>query len=280
MTKAGNAVSTEFAAYYNMWVDRFASGSLPDSLSIHYGYVADPTQPFDIQEAQMATNDVVADALGLSPQGEHTIADLGCGVGGPARHMSQRFPNASILAVNIHEPQLRFMQALQPPLSEHVTPVLGDFTDLKFEDNSLDGAYAIESSCYAEDKLAFYQGALRTLRAGARLVICDAFAGRSPETAEEQRLYEQTMGGWVVPNWHPPGADIVVPGATTEYRDLTPHMMPTVTASREATRAFENSSDPVQRDTARAIAAAHACLASGLVQYGLLTVTKRPQTKT
>jgi SAM-dependent methyltransferase len=261
----------EFNQYYGMWVDKMGSQASP-SLAIHYGYDPDPANPLDHDWAKVAATELVADTLGLSPDEEHTLADLGCGVGGPARYMSHRFPLAKIMAVNVHAPQLELMVSLPPKPSERIVPVVADFMDLGLPDNSLDGAYAIESSCYAPDKPAFYQEVLRQLRVGGRLVITDAFNVRPPETDEERQAYTQSLRGWVVPSWHPAPAE--VPGATVEYRNLTPHVMPDVERSFIDSRRFAESDNPVLRGQAEVLAGARAVLNSGIVQYGLLTLTK------
>src|SRR4051812_36542741 len=116
--------SAEFNQYYDMWVQKFVGRKELGALAMHYGYDEDPTRPLDAEEAKVAATALVADTLQLPPQQENaTIADLGCGVGGPARYMSQRFPLASILAVNIHEPQLELMRRLPPKPSERIVPV-------------------------------------------------------------------------------------------------------------------------------------------------------------
>ena len=80
-----------------------------------------------------------------------------------------------------------------------VTCFLADYRALPFPDESFDGAYAIESSCYAAgaDKADFLREALRVLKPGARLVVADAFLKRpGPLGGGLQRCYEAMCRFW------------------------------------------------------------------------------------
>jgi len=49
--------------------------------------------------------------------------------------------------------------------------VQGDFMQLPFENNTLDGAYAIEATCHAPDRVACYKQVYDKLKPGAFLPV-------------------------------------------------------------------------------------------------------------
>lgn len=108
----------------------------------------------------------LADALGLRP-GMKAI-DLGCGVGGPMREIA-RYSGASVVGVNNNAYQIsRGERHTKRQHMERLTSFCkADFMHLPFDDESLDGAYTIEASCHAPDKVALFREVLRTLKPGA-----------------------------------------------------------------------------------------------------------------
>jgi sterol 24-C-methyltransferase len=109
----------------------------------------------------------LAAQLGLRP-GMHVI-DLGCGVGGPMRAIA-RFSGASVTGINNNSYQIEKGEkhTRAAGLDGRCRFVKTDFMALPFEDGSLDGAYAIEATCHAPDKLALFREIARVLKPGAR----------------------------------------------------------------------------------------------------------------
>jgi len=108
----------------------------------------------------------LADALRLQPGMD--VLDLGCGVGGPMREIA-RYSGASIVGINNNAYQIsRGERHTRRQKMERLTSFQkADFMQLPFEDGSLDGAYTIEASCHAPDKVALFREVLRTLEPGA-----------------------------------------------------------------------------------------------------------------
>jgi len=96
------------------------------------------------------------------------VADLGCGVAGPARNFA-RFFECHVTGVTISEHQVARAIELNKKLdcTKCVKVVQGDFMKTPFKDNSLDGVYAIEATCHTLDKLAVFGEAYRVLKPGA-----------------------------------------------------------------------------------------------------------------
>lgn len=97
-----------------------------------------------------------------------TVLDLGCGVGGPARNIA-RFSGCNVLGVNNNEYQIgrgrRYDSKLG--LSNLVSYAKTDFCNTGFESNKYDGAYAIEATCHATDKVKCYSEIFRVIKPGA-----------------------------------------------------------------------------------------------------------------
>lgn len=99
------------------------------------------------------------------------ILDIGCGVGGPLRNMT-RFSGAQIVGINNNEYQISRARRYDSRLglSHKTSYVKTDFCNMPFEANSHDGAYAIEATCHAEDKVKCYSEIFRVLKPGACFV--------------------------------------------------------------------------------------------------------------
>jgi sterol 24-C-methyltransferase len=108
----------------------------------------------------------LAARLGLRPGMK--VIDLGCGVGGPMRAIA-RFSGANVIGVNNNRYQIEKGErhTRKAGLEGLCGFVKADFMALPFEDGSLDGAYAIEATCHAPDKLALFREVLRVLAPGA-----------------------------------------------------------------------------------------------------------------
>lgn len=97
-----------------------------------------------------------------------TVLDLGCGVGGPARNMV-RFTGCNVLGVNNNEYQINRARRYDSRLGLNnlLNYTKTDFCNTGFESNAYDGAYAIEATCHATDKVKCYSEIFRVLKPGA-----------------------------------------------------------------------------------------------------------------
>lgn len=112
----------------------------------------------------------LAGRIGVST-GEKVL-DCGCGIGGPMRNIA-RFSNAEITGVTLSEYQVIRGNELNVAqgLKGRATSVQCDFLHLKFEDNTFDGAYAIEATCHAPRREDVYGEIFRVLKPG-RMFAC------------------------------------------------------------------------------------------------------------
>lgn len=263
-----------FEAYYDMWVRRM---SLEEhnlvSRAMHYGYNPDPNVKLSSEAAKLTTNVLIAEQLDLPVDEPVKIADLGCGVGGTALHLNQLFPKSSIYTVNIHTPQLTLLRTFPNFPVKQIFTLNGDFSKLPIALNSLDGAYAIDSSCYAMDKAEFYTEVMSRLIPGRKFVIFDVFNKRPPENQLEELLLKYSLTGWMVPSWHNPNGDNIF--NTYTFFDITNNVMPDLIRSYNGAKdKITQNPDSIMIGHLQAIIALYHCIDLGLLQYGLLVATK------
>ncbi|CCW66931.1 unnamed protein product [Phytomonas sp. Hart1] len=100
------------------------------------------------------------------------ILDVGCGVGGPARNMV-RLAHCHITGINNNAYQISRARAHDAAfgMTGHINYVKADFCQIAFPDNSFDGAYAIEATCHAKEKLECYREIYRLIKPGGRFVV-------------------------------------------------------------------------------------------------------------
>ncbi|KAG5176250.1 sterol methyltransferase [Tribonema minus] len=103
--------------------------------------------------------------LGMKPG--MRVLDVGCGVGGPMRHMCQ-FSGASIDGITINQYQVNVGNKYneRKGLADLCKLIQGDFQKQPFEDATFDAAYAIEATCHSPDKVQCFSEVARVLKPG------------------------------------------------------------------------------------------------------------------
>ena len=101
------------------------------------------------------------------------VLDVGCGIGGPMRNIA-RFLSCKITGLTLNPYQVERgndIGARDPTVADKTKLVQGDFMDLPFEKNSFQGAYAIEATCHAPDRVQCYKQVYDVLEPGSRFVL-------------------------------------------------------------------------------------------------------------
>ncbi|KZL70531.1 sterol 24-C-methyltransferase [Colletotrichum tofieldiae] len=101
------------------------------------------------------------------------VLDVGCGVGGPAREISN-FTGAHITGINNNDYQIdrAIHYATKEKLSGQLKFIKGDFMQMPFPDNTFDAVYAIEAAVHAPRLEGVYGEMFRVLKPGG---ICGVY---------------------------------------------------------------------------------------------------------
>jgi len=105
----------------------------------------------------------------------HRVLDVGCGVGGPMRNISQ-FSGANITGVTINEFQVNVGNKYNKDrgLDKKCKLIQGDFQKLSkaFADNekNFDAAYACEATCHSPNRVECFSGVFNCLKPGGVFV--------------------------------------------------------------------------------------------------------------
>lgn len=117
------------------------------------------------------------------------VLDIGCGVGGPARNIV-RLTQCHVTGINNNSYQIgRARQHdIRLGMDRNIDYVQTDFCDTGLEDNTFDGAYAIEATCHAHDRVKCYSEIYRIIKPGSYFVVyewclTDKFDPSNPQHA-------------------------------------------------------------------------------------------------
>lgn len=168
------------------------------SRMIHFGFYPDGTAK-TLNHHDSLIETVRQAAMRLRTQPGQKILDAGCGVGGAAVFVSKVYDVQvhGITNLKLHvNKATEYARQFENLQAGTVDFLLRDYTDTGFQPDSYDGVYAIESVCYAFDKLAFLKEMYRLLRPGGRLVVLDAFRTKRDISSGDERLMQSWMSGW------------------------------------------------------------------------------------
>jgi SAM-dependent methyltransferase len=103
---------------------------------------------------------------------EMHILDLGCGVGGSTRRLSQQ-TGCHVTGIDLSDEFIDVAERLTELLNmpEHVKFVAASALELPFDDNYFDGAWSIQMNMNIEDKTGLLRELFRVLKPGARVVF-------------------------------------------------------------------------------------------------------------
>jgi SAM-dependent methyltransferase len=139
----------------------------------------------------------LADRLPIRP-GDH-ILDIGCGVGGPARYIAQRF-GCRVSGLDITEPYVQAANKLTALLrmEGQVQVLLGDGQKLPYGDACFDGAYALHVTMNVADRPRFFAEAWRVLRPGAFFALTEHGLGPQANPHHPVPWSEDGSGAYLV----------------------------------------------------------------------------------
>ncbi len=209
--------------YYDVAGDDYEFWS--KEFNMHFGYYRRWTNPFNRGQMLNEMNKVVLSELHLSPSGTHKILDLGCGLGTTVRYACNMFPLAEALGVTIVPSQVEKANRLTKlaGLERQAAFLIGDYTCLPFLNDSVDGVYAIESSCYAtgSQRQELIGEMHRMLKPGSRFAIADGFL-KQPISPKGflRSCYDKICRNWALTEF-PQIADTLNTLKETGFRNIS-----------------------------------------------------------
>lgn len=178
---------------YEPWSRRF---------NMHFGYFRWGVNPFSREAMLDEMNYQALKRLELRDDVPATVLDLGCGVGASGRYIVSNTANVSVTGATIVPWQIRQANQLSADIKYRgrLKFSLMDYCDLPIPDQSVDGAFALESSCYdkGKDKHGFLEESFRVLKPGARLMVADGFTKGRKHTRLFNFFYRKVCDGWVL----------------------------------------------------------------------------------
>ena len=114
----------------------------------------------------------IAKLLRIGP--EMSVADIGCGVGGPLITIS-RSTGANIVGINFNAYQIQRGERLveRAGLRDSCSFLYADFMDVPLKEGTFDALYSIEAICHAPDRKRTFCELFRLLKPGAEAAFID-----------------------------------------------------------------------------------------------------------
>lgn len=185
---------TEVADDYRAWSPGY---------NMHFGFWRAGLNPFRREAMLVEMNRTVGRALQLHPQQPACVVDLGCGAGATARTLAAEHPKLYAVTVTNVPVQNAIAARLDAGagLADRVAHVEADYTRTGLPTAEADGAWAVQSACYANGsaKADFVAEAARLLKPGARLVVIDGFLLRERPGRIAGWLHRLWADSWAVP---------------------------------------------------------------------------------
>ena len=141
----------------------------------------------------------LAAKLGITASSK--LLDVGCGIGGPLRNIC-RFTKADVTGLTLNQYQVDRGNELcqqDPVVADRCRLTQGDFMEMPFADQQFDGAYAIEATCHAPDRVGVYKEVFRVLKPGSVFAcyewcMTDLYEKGNPEHESIKKNIEEGDG--------------------------------------------------------------------------------------
>jgi 27-O-demethylrifamycin SV methyltransferase len=159
-------MTDEAANHYDMVTDMWKE-FMGDNL--HFGYFES-----EDMELSRATELMIERMLDLCDISENSrILDVGCGIGGPAIYLHEKF-KCAIDGISTSERGVEIAnQASADKGYDKVRFKVADGVDNRFPANTFDMVWIMETSHLIQDKKGLFGECSRVLKKGGKLVLCD-----------------------------------------------------------------------------------------------------------
>jgi MPBQ/MSBQ methyltransferase len=135
---------------------------------------------FDLKTESLsqASENMMEHLLGLVHRHQGSVLDIGCGLGGTTRYLTNYYSPEKIHGVNISAYQLEECRSRAPGCNFYLMPAEA----LTFPDNSFDTVISVEAACHFQGRREFLSEAMRVLKPGGELVVADILFHSQPTT--------------------------------------------------------------------------------------------------
>jgi len=136
--------------------------------------------------------------------GNVKVLDVGCGIGGTSRYLAKKYgANGSVTGITLSPNQVeRATQLAKERSINNVNFQVMDALNMSFPDNSFDIVWACESGEHMPDKKKYVEEMARVLKPGGRIVIatwCQRDEGNRPFDKKERQMLDFLYSEWTHP---------------------------------------------------------------------------------
>ena len=190
------------ASSYDSWTnDRLLENLWGEH--IHLGYYEKPRLKKDFRKAKVDFVHQLVHWSGLNnlPKGSRVL-DVGCGIGGSARILSNDY-GFDVVGISISQEQIKRANELTNNKELCRFEVM-DALDLQFPKGSFDGVWSVEAGPHMIDKQKYADEMLRVLRPGGVLAVADwnqRDSKKYPLNIFEKFIMNQLLIQWTHPEF-------------------------------------------------------------------------------
>ena len=190
------------ASSYDTWTnDRLLENLWGEH--IHLGFYEKPRLKKDFRKAKIDFVHELVHWSGLNklPKGSRVL-DVGCGIGGSARILSNDY-GFDVVGISISKEQIKRANELTTK-NDFCRFEVMNALDLKFSKGSFDGVWSVEAGAHINNKQKFADEMLRVLRPGGVLAIADwnqRDAKKHPLSFLEKVIMNQLLVQWTHPEF-------------------------------------------------------------------------------
>jgi 27-O-demethylrifamycin SV methyltransferase len=143
--------------------------------SFHYGFFSSTESELDTATEELTRLMATRGELGA----EHSVLDVGCGIGGPAMFLARNIGcQVTGISTSVVGIEVALENAAEHGLGDRLAFCVRDGMSNEFDDASFDRIWIMESSHLMSDKGAMIRDSCRVLKPGGRLVLCDIITHR------------------------------------------------------------------------------------------------------